>query len=71
MQSEDISTTAVKVAVRVRPLTPQETGEGSQPAVLVQDELGSISVGSGSSSKSFSCVARPFSGRFLSTRTRF
>jgi hypothetical protein len=49
---------SVKVAVRVRPLTPQETGEGSQPAVLVQDELGSISVGSGTSSKSFSCVRR-------------
>lgn len=44
---------AVRVAVRVRPLTSPENLEGAQCAVAVQDELSTVVVGSGSSARSF------------------
>lgn len=36
---------SVKVAVRVRPLTPQETGQGCTDAVLCQQEQNLIEFG--------------------------
>ena len=47
---------AVRVAVRVRPLTANESGDGAQSAVAVQDELNTVIVGSGASSRSIVCV---------------
>jgi hypothetical protein len=51
------STTSVRVALRVRPLTSGERAEGAQPALAVQDEINTVVLGSGSSERSFKCVA--------------
>jgi hypothetical protein len=47
------STTSVRVALRVRPLTSGERAEGAQPALAVQDEINTVVLGSGSSERSF------------------
>ena len=50
---EESSTTSVRVALRVRPLTAGERAEGAQPALAVQDEINTVVLGSGSSERSF------------------
>lgn len=46
-------TASVKVAVRVRPLTEQETGQGCVDAVLCQEEQRLVALGSGQHEKTF------------------
>jgi hypothetical protein len=52
------TTTSVRVALRVRPLTNGEIREGAQTSVAVQDELNTIVLGSGASERSFRCVTK-------------
>lgn len=47
---------AVRVAVRVRPLSAKEVAEGATESVLVVPETNSITMGSGKTEKSFMCV---------------
>ena len=45
--------TSVRVAVRVRPLSPRECQEGATDSVLVQPEASTIILGSGKAERSF------------------
>ena len=45
--------TSVRVAVRVRPLSSKEAGEGARESVLVSPESATVCLGSGKTEKSF------------------